>query len=139
MTEMKLIIRAIPFIFTGMILTAPSIAATQTVDFYEKSCASIARELHDLIYVNSSSPCVGDLDIVSAHIEVADLSLHNAKIEQALQSLDYASRELNEISYIRTYCAPIAPSAKHILADVIRTRGDIESWKRMQDMNKKTV
>ena len=109
----------------------------ERADFHGQSCSSIAGEIHDLIHAHFNSPCAGDLDIAAAHIEAADMSLDRGKVEQALKSLDYAARELGEISHTRTYCAELSPDVKHILANVIRTRGDIEAWERMQAMNKK--
>ena len=54
----------------------------------------------------------------------------------SITSLDYAIRELGEISYTRAYCAKLAPRVKYLLADVIRARGDLEAWGRMRLTNK---
>ncbi len=132
---MKTIIRAIPVFFASIILTTQSISAMAATNFYGQSCSMIAREIHDLIQDNYNSPCVGDFDIVSAYVESADTSLNHGKVERALKSLDNATRELSEIINARTYCETLSKEAKHILAAIIRARGDIEAMEKMRAMN----
>lgn len=133
---MKLITKAIPALLTSLMLTAPSFAAMQQADFYGKSCSTIAWEMRDLVSANAQNPCAGDLDIAAAYVDAADMSIRQNKVTQAIISLDYAVRELGEISHARTYCEAFAPDARHILADVIRARGELEAWERMHSTSK---
>lgn len=133
---MKSITRKIPALFIGMALTTCGFAALPQADFYPNSCSSIARHMHEFINENAESPCAGDLDIAAAYVEAAGMSLHYEKVAQAIKSLDYAVRELGEISYSRTHCAMLAPRVKYILAGVVRARGELEAWERMRLSNK---
>jgi hypothetical protein len=125
---MKQMIRALPMalILAGVTLSAASFAGSLYGDVVLKNCSDIAIEIRDLIHANTESPCAGDLDVASAHVESAQISLNHHKFNRALKSIDYAIRELREISYARAYCAPLAPDSKRILAELIRAKSEIE-------------
>ena len=76
---------------------------------------------------NPDSPCVGDLDVAAAHVDAADMMLYRDKVWAALMSLEQARYELSEISSNRPQCASLALSVKHILANLIRAKGEIEA------------
>lgn len=125
----------LPMILAGVALSAPVIASHQPAKFYNRSCMQVAWSLHDLISSNYGSPCVGDLDVAAVFVESAQIHLNHHKIEQALKSIDDAVKELREISHTRSYCAPLAPDVKRILAELIRARSEIETEAKLKQDN----
>ena len=131
---MKAVIRvlALPVALIGSLLSVPALAGNIDADLFGGNCSGVARELHDLMRANPESLCVGDLDVASAFIESADVNLRRDKITEALASIDKGAYELTDISFNRTHCQSLAPGVKHVLADLIRVRGEIEAFMRLR-------
>lgn len=118
----------------GVVLSAPVQADATITSLFRGSCHEVARDIHQLIQANPNSPCVGDLDMAAAHVDVAEMLLSRDKTWQALIDIEQASYELYDISVNRPYCALLAPNVKHILANLIRAKGEIEAYEQLNAM-----
>lgn len=118
------------------LLSAPVMADTTKASLFGGSCSEISRDIHQLMQANPSSLCVGDLDVAAAHVEAAETLLGRDKVWQALSAIGRGEYELTEISSNRAHCAPLATHVKHILANLIRAKGEIEAYERLKVMQK---
>lgn len=125
---------AIPALLVGALIATPVLANTTMVASFGNRCGDVARDIHQLMQSNPDSQCIGDLDVASAYVESAESFLRRDKVWQALMSIDQANYELSEISKNRPHCAPLAPSVKHILANLIRAKGEIEANEQLKIM-----
>ena len=124
---MKRVAKVLPLALAGMMLSTFGFADSQhRFGMTPKPCYEIEEDIQQLIAANLASPCAGDLDVVAAYLNVAQMSLNHHKAKQALKSVDDAIRDLREISFARTYCEPLAVHTKQYLSELIFTRGEIE-------------
>ena len=126
---------AIPALLVGAMFAGPVLASTTMVASVGNRCGDVAREIHQLMQSNPDSLCIGDLDVASAYVESAESFLKRDKVWQALSSIDQATYELSEISDHRSHCAPLAARTKHILANLIRAKGEIEANEKLKMMH----
>ena len=111
----------------GGAFSASVLADTTLMSWFKVSCHEVSRDIHQLMDANPDSLCVGDLDVAAAHVDAAVMMLSRDKIWQALMDIEQARYELYEISVNRSQCAPLASSVKHILANLIRAKGEVEA------------
>lgn len=131
---MKSVMRvvAIPSVLICALLSTDINAASIDANLYIKGFSEISYELHDLMHYTSNELCTGDLDVASAYVDSAQMSLMRDKIPEALMSADKGIQELSEISTNRVYCHSIAQKSKRVLADLIRTRGEVDAFMHLK-------
>lgn len=131
---MKSVIRAVavPSVLICALLSTDINAAPIDANLYIKGFSEISYELHDLMHYTSNELCNGDLDVASAYVDSAQMSLMRDKIPEALMSADKGIQELSEISTNRVYCHSIAQKSKRVLADLIRTRGEVDAFMHLK-------
>lgn len=93
----------------------------------------VADHLNEIAKVNDRDLCAGDVRVAAAHVQSAGFALSRDKVQSASVSLVYAQNELKEISYNRSYCAPLASNIKPYLAEVILIQGELDAKNVAQD------
>ena len=125
-------------VLTSALLSTSALAAPATASLVVSRCSEVSRDIHQLMQSNPDSLCIGDLDVASAYVDAAESLLLRDKVWQAISSIEQGMYELSEISDNRAHCAPLAPRVKHILANLIRAKGEVEASERLKIMHQVT-
>lgn len=114
-------------LLAGVTLSTSALADMSRMSLIRDSFHEVSRGIHQLMSSNPDSQCLGDLDVAAAHVDAAEMMLGRNKVWSALMEMEQARYELYGISVDRPDCAPLASSVKHILANLIRAKGEIEA------------
>lgn len=92
-------------------------------------CRDTSAELMRLAHWNKTAPCVESVELSAKYLELAANSIRQDEIPYALMHLNFASKELNDLSN-RTQCAYFAIKTKPHLVKLAQLSIDVESLDR---------
>ena len=90
-------------------------------------CKKASEQLEHLTYSYNghNAPCVENVMLSATYMKAAEDSLFRVKTAQALTHLNFASKELNELS-MAPQCAYFAPKIKPFLTTITQLKVEIE-------------
>jgi len=95
-------------------------------------CRDISEALLRLAHWNKTAPCTESVELSAKYLELAANSVRQDQIPYALMHLNFATKELNDLSN-RTQCAYFAIKIKPHLVTLAQLSVDVESLDRYPD------
>ena len=94
-------------------------------------CRDTSEALLRLSHWNKTAPCTESVELSAKYLELAANSVRQDQIPYALMHLNFAMKELNDLSN-RTQCAYFAIKTKPHLVTLAQLSIDVESLDRYQ-------
>ena len=94
-------------------------------------CRDTSEALLRLAHWNKTAPCTESVELSAKYLELAANSVRQDQIPYALMHLNFATKELNDLSN-RTQCAYFAIKTKPHLVTLAQLSIDVESLDRYQ-------
>ena len=94
-------------------------------------CRDTSEALLRLSHWNKTAPCTENMELSAKYLELAANSVRQDQIPYALMHLNFATKELNDLSH-RTQCAYFAIKTRPHLVTLAQLSIDVESLDRYQ-------
>lgn len=109
----------------GLLATNTCMAVSSSLFDVAMHCDQVSKQLEQLASNNRNAPCVENVALSATYLDAATKNLWRAKTPQALMHLNFASKELNEMSHM-PQCAYFTPKIKPYLVTMVQLKVEME-------------
>lgn len=109
----------------GLLASSTCMAVSSNLFDVAIHCDQVSKQLEQLANNNRNAPCVENVALSATYLDAATKNLWRAKTPQALMHLNFASKELNEMSHM-PQCGYFAPKIKPYLVTLVQLKVEIE-------------
>lgn len=122
---MKIILRAVPILLTGLVLSPASYSSNLDKNELAIKCEAVANKLYDLSQTKAEEHCASDVELAGGYTEFAGQMISSGNNNRGFSSLKSAERELRKVQSATNYCAYFSPLVKPYLDDVIKLQSEL--------------
>lgn len=122
---MKIILRAVPILLTGLLLAPASYSSSLDKNELAIKCESVAKKLEQMVENNPLKSCSVDVTYSGWVVEAAADLIRHERFQYALQNLKAANGRLNKVYLSSQECAYFSPMVKSSLDDVIKLQSEL--------------
>jgi len=122
---MKIILRAVPILLTGLLLSHASYSSSFDKNELAIKCEAVANQLYELSQTKPGDNCASDVEVAGGYMEFAGRVISSGDDKRGFLSLKNAEKELRKIQNSTNYCVYFSPLVKPYLDDVIKLESEL--------------